>query len=161
MKLPSLALLIFAALASGAETRKPNIIFILSDDLAQGDIGCYGQKLIQTPNLDRMAKEGMRFTQGYCGTTVCAPSRTSLMLGQHTGHSPVRANREIKPEGQLPLPAGTVGGRMAGTSTPCAVSCSATWRAAALSPITSGCIAVTDGSQRQPAGRLFVTICFN
>jgi arylsulfatase A-like enzyme len=108
MKLPSLALLIFAAFASGAETRKPNIIFILSDDLAQGDIGCYGQKLIQTPNLDRMAKEGTRFTQGYCGTTVCAPSRTSLMIGQHTGHSPVRANREIKPEGQFPLPAGTV-----------------------------------------------------
>ena len=108
MKLHSLALLIFAAFASGAETRRPNIIFILSDDLAQGDIGCYGQKLIQTPNLDRMAKEGTRFTQGYCGTTVCAPSRTSLMLGQHTGHSPVRANREIKPEGQLPLPAGTV-----------------------------------------------------
>ena len=108
MKLPSLALLLFSAFAGGAEIRKPNIIFILSDDLAQGDIGCYGQKLIQTPNLDRMAKEGTRFTQGYCGTTVCAPSRTSLMVGQHTGHSPVRANREIKPEGQLPLPAGTV-----------------------------------------------------
>ena len=108
MKLPSLVLLAFAALAAAAEPRKPNIIFILSDDLAQGDIGCYGQKLIQTPNLDRMAKEGTRFTQGYCGTTVCAPSRTSLMVGQHSGHSPVRANREIKPEGQLPLPAGTI-----------------------------------------------------
>ena len=108
MKLPTLALLIFAAWAAGAEPRKPNIIFILSDDLAQGDIGCYGQKLIQTPNLDRMAKEGTRFTQGYCGTTVCAPSRTALMVGQHTGHSPVRANREIKPEGQLPLPPGTI-----------------------------------------------------
>ena len=107
MKAASLALLLLATLAI-AEPRKPNIVFILSDDLAQGDIGCYGQKLIQTPNLDRMAKEGTRFTQGYCGTTVCAPSRTSLMLGQHTGHSPVRANREIKPEGQLPLPAGTV-----------------------------------------------------
>lgn len=108
MKLSSIVLLAFAALAAAAEPRKPNIIFILSDDLAQGDIGCYGQKLIQTPNLDRMAKEGTRFTQGYCGTTVCAPSRTSLMIGQHTGHSPVRANREIKPEGQFPLPAGTV-----------------------------------------------------
>jgi arylsulfatase A-like enzyme len=86
---------------------KPNIIFILSDDLAQGDLACYGQKLIQTPNLDRMAREGTRYTQAYCGTTVCAPSRTSLMIGQHTGHSPVRANREIQPEGQLPLPAGT------------------------------------------------------
>jgi arylsulfatase A len=91
-----------------AETRQPNIIFILSDDLAQGDLGCYGQKLIQTPNLDRMAKEGTRFTQGYCGTSVCAPSRTSLMLGQHTGHSPIRANRELKAEGQLPIPADSI-----------------------------------------------------
>ena len=93
--------------ASFAAERRPNIIFILSDDLAQGDVGCYGQKLIQTPNLDRMAREGTRYTQAYCGTTVCAPSRTSLMIGQHTGHSPIRANREIGEEGQMPLPAGT------------------------------------------------------
>lgn len=88
--------------ASGAD--KPNVIFILSDDLAQGDVGCYGQKLIQTPRLDRMAAEGTRFTQTYCGTSVCAPSRTSLMLGLHTGHSPIRANREAQPEGQMPIP---------------------------------------------------------
>ena len=101
-----LALLaVSAAISLGAE--RPNIIFILSDDLAQGDVGCYGQKLIQTPNLDRMAAEGTRFTQAYCGTTVCAPSRTSLITGLHMGHSPVRANREIGTEGQLPLPAGT------------------------------------------------------
>ena len=92
--------------ASAAE--QPNIIFILSDDLAQGDLGCYGQKLIQTPRLDRMAREGTRYTQAYCGTSVCAPSRASLMTGLHTGHSPVRGNWEIKPEGQLPLPAATV-----------------------------------------------------
>jgi arylsulfatase A-like enzyme len=85
----------------------PNIIYILSDDLAQGDVGCYGQKLIKTPHLDQMAAEGTRFTQAYCGTTVCAPSRTSLMTGLHTGHSPIRANREVKPEGQKPLPAET------------------------------------------------------
>ncbi len=85
----------------------PNLIYILSDDLAQGDIGAYGQKLIQTPNLDRMAAEGTRFTQAYCGTTVCAPSRASLLTGLHTGHSPIRANREIQPEGQKPLPPGT------------------------------------------------------
>lgn len=90
-----------------ADGVKPNVIFVLSDDLAQGDLGCYGQKLIRTPNLDRMAREGMRFTQAYCGTSVCAPSRTSLMLGLHTGHSPIRANREIQPEGQKPLPEGT------------------------------------------------------
>jgi arylsulfatase A-like enzyme len=86
---------------------RPNLIFILADDLAQGDLGCYGQALIQTPNLDRMAAEGTRFTQAYCGTTVCAPSRTSLMTGLHTGHSPVRGNRESKPEGQFPIPSGT------------------------------------------------------
>src|SRR5689334_11786136 len=88
---------------------KPNIIFILSDDLAMGDVGCYGQKLIKTPNLDRIAREGTRYTQAYCGTSVCAPSRTSLMTGLHTGHSPVRSNWEIAPgEGQQPLPSGTV-----------------------------------------------------
>src|SRR5262245_21012876 len=65
-----------------AETpAKPNVIFVLCDDLAQGDLGCYGQKKIKTPHLDRMAREGMRFTQAYCGTSVCAPSRASLMTG--------------------------------------------------------------------------------
>jgi arylsulfatase A len=90
-----------------ARAEKPNVIFILSDDLAQGDLGCYGQKLIKTPHLDAMARDGTRFTQAYCGTSVCAPSRTSLMIGRHMGHSPIRANREIQPEGQKPLPAGT------------------------------------------------------
>lgn len=92
--------------AAAFSAGKPNIIFILSDDLAQGDLGCYGQKLIQTPNLDRMAAEGVRFTQAYCGTSVCAPSRSSLMTGLHMGRCPIRANREIKPEGQKPLPEG-------------------------------------------------------
>src|SRR5262245_47249605 len=94
---------------SGAAADQPNIIFILSDDLAQGDLGCYGQKLIATPNLDRMAAEGTRFTQGYCGTAVCAPSRASLVTGLHSGHCPVRGNWEIaRGEGQYPLPEGTV-----------------------------------------------------
>lgn len=113
MKLPKLLLgLLFLGLNLGtplfAAERKPNIIFILSDDLAQGDVGAYGQTKIKTPNLDRMAAEGTRFTQAYCGTTVCAPSRASLMTGLHTGHSPVRANFEAQPEGQFPLPAGTM-----------------------------------------------------
>lgn len=99
MKSKCMAILLLAPLAAlhAAEAMKPNIIFILSDDLAQGDVGCYGQKLIQTPNLDRMATEGTRYTQAYCGTTVCAPSRTSLMTGLHMGHSPVRANRRSSP----------------------------------------------------------------
>jgi len=101
---------VFAATGSATAAdppAKPNVIFVLSDDLAQGDVGCYGQKLIKTPALDAMAKEGTRFTQAYCGTSVCAPSRTSLMIGKHMGHSPIRANREVQPEGQKPLPAGT------------------------------------------------------
>jgi arylsulfatase A-like enzyme len=94
--------------AAGVPVTKPNIVFILSDDLAQGDIGCYGQKLILTPRLDRMAAEGTRYNQAYAGTSVCAPSRSSLMTGLHMGHCPIRANREVKPEGQMPLPAATV-----------------------------------------------------
>lgn len=88
-------------------TRRPNIVFILADDLGYGDLGCFGQKDIRTPNLDRMAAEGTRFTQSYCGTSVCAPSRCALMTGLHMGHAPIRANREVKPEGQKPLPPGT------------------------------------------------------
>jgi arylsulfatase A-like enzyme len=91
-----------------ASAAKPNLIFILCDDLAQGDLGCFGQRLIQTPNLDRMAAEGTLFPQLYSGTSVCAPSRSSLMTGLHTGHCPIRANREIQPEGQKPLPAETL-----------------------------------------------------
>jgi len=99
----AIAMVSGACCAAGAE--KPNIIFILSDDVAQGDLGCYGQKIIQTPRIDQMAREGTRFLQGYCGTTVCAPSRTSLMTGLHSGHAPVRGNWEIaQGEGQYPLP---------------------------------------------------------
>lgn len=101
--------LVAPLVAAPATPSRPNIIFILSDDLAQGDVGVYGQKLIQTPRLDRMAKEGTRYTQAYCGTAVCAPSRTSLMTGLHSGRAPVRGNWEIAAgEGQLPLPAETI-----------------------------------------------------
>lgn len=71
---------------------KTNIIFIMADDLGYGDLGCFGQKLIKTPELDRMAKEGMKFTRFYSGSTVCAPSRSVLMTGQHMGHTHVRGN---------------------------------------------------------------------
>lgn len=73
---------------------KPNIIFILCDDMGYGDLGCYGQKYIHTPNLDRMAAEGMLFTQAYAGSPVSAPSRAALMTGQHSGHGHVRGNKE-------------------------------------------------------------------
>ncbi|WP_119078816.1 arylsulfatase [Chitinophaga alhagiae] len=83
--------------------QKPNIVFILADDLGYGDIGPYGQQKIKTPNLDRLAQQGMCFTSFYSGTSVCAPSRSSLLTGLHTGHTYIRGNKEIQPEGQEPL----------------------------------------------------------
>lgn len=82
----------------------PNIIFIFADDLGYGDIGCYGQQKIETPNIDQLAKNGMKFTQFYSGSTVCAPSRSSFLTGLHTGHTAVRGNVSYPPEGQTPLP---------------------------------------------------------
>jgi arylsulfatase A-like enzyme len=70
-------------------------VFIMADDLGYGDLGCYGQKKIQTPNIDRLAKEGVRFTQAYAGSTVCAPSRCALMTGMHTGHCRIRGNAQV------------------------------------------------------------------
>lgn len=82
---------------------KPNVVFILADDLGYGDIGCYGQRLIETPNIDALAKRGLRFTDFYAGCSVSAPSRASLMTGLHTGHTKIRGNKEIQPEGQEPM----------------------------------------------------------
>lgn len=76
------------------EQEQPNIIVIMCDDLGYNDVGCYGQRLIETPNIDRMAREGMRFTQAYAGSPVSAPSRASFMTGQHCGHTEVRGNKE-------------------------------------------------------------------
>ncbi len=101
-------LLAVTAVDAQQKSKQPNIVFILADDLGYADIGCYGQQKTETPNIDRMAKEGLRFTQFYSGATVCAPSRTSLMTGLHTGHIPVRGNRGFAPEGQAPLPENTV-----------------------------------------------------
>lgn len=101
------ATLLLAAVTVTAQKKikspQPNIIFILADDLGYADVGCYGQQKTETPNIDRLAKEGMRFTQFYSGSTVCAPARTSLMTGMHTGHTPIRGNKTFAPEGQTPL----------------------------------------------------------
>ena len=94
---------LFTAVELNAQQQAPNIVFILADDLGIGDIGPYGQQKISTPNLDRLAENGMKFTNFYAGTSVCAPSRSSLMTGQHTGHTFIRGNKEIEPEGQQPL----------------------------------------------------------
>jgi arylsulfatase A len=98
------------AACSSAEKKQPlpNIIYILADDLGYGDLSCYGQAKFNTPNIDRLAAEGMLFTQHYTGCTVSAPSRSSLMTGLHTGHTPIRGNKGWKPEGQWPLPAASV-----------------------------------------------------
>ena len=107
-RLLSLLLFLGSALACcAAGAAKPNVIFILADDLGYGDLGAFGQKLIQTPHIDRLAAEGTRFTQAYCGATVCAPSRCSLLTGKHGGHAYIRGNKEIQPEGQEPMPADT------------------------------------------------------
>jgi arylsulfatase A len=83
---------------------KPNVVFILADDLGYRELGSFGQKLIQTPNLDALAKQGMRLTQHYCGNAVCAPSRCVLMTGKDPGHAFVRSNKSTPPEGQQPIP---------------------------------------------------------
>lgn len=95
--------------AGTAKRARPNIIFILADDLGHGDLGCYGGNKIRTPHLDQMAAEGMRFDRFYAGSSVCAPSRCTLMTGLHTGHTPIRDNaqRAKGAEGQRPMQAGT------------------------------------------------------
>jgi len=81
--------------APALEAKRPNIIYIMADDLGYGDLGCYGQTVVRTPNIDRLASEGIRFTQCYAGSTVCAPSRCSLMTGLHTGHCWIRGNLRV------------------------------------------------------------------
>ncbi|HEX6923830.1 MAG TPA: arylsulfatase [Longimicrobiaceae bacterium] len=97
-----------SAPATSSQPGPPNIVIIMADDMGWGDIQPYGQEKIQTPNLARMAAEGTRFTAFYAGSTVCAPSRSVLLTGQHTGHTPIRGNREVLPIGQAPLPAEAV-----------------------------------------------------
>lgn len=105
------ALLLLAACTGGGcavigpPERPPNIVLILADDLGPGDLGCYGQTRIRTPNLDALAATGLRFTSAYAASPVCASSRASLLTGLSTAHSPIRDNKEVQPEGQQPLPA--------------------------------------------------------
>lgn len=92
--------LVVCGTVSAQPVRKPNVVLILADDLGYGDVGAYGQTRIKTPNIDRLAREGMRFTQFYAGSPVCAPSRATLFTGRHTGHNTIRGN------GNVPLAAG-------------------------------------------------------
>jgi arylsulfatase A-like enzyme len=111
---PQTSFLLLASLASAGcsnntkEKPLPNIVFILADDLGYGDLSCYGQQKFSTPNIDKIAQQGMLFTQHYTGCTVSAPSRSSLMTGLHTGHTFIRGNKGWKPEGQWPLSASSL-----------------------------------------------------
>ncbi|MHC4640051.1 MAG: arylsulfatase [Planctomycetota bacterium] len=103
---------------SGAKRKGPNIVYIIADDLGYAEVGCYGQKKIKTPNIDKLATQGMKFTQHYSGNPVCAPSRCVLMTGKHSGHSQVRGNKQVGGQegwklgstigGQWPLESGTI-----------------------------------------------------
>lgn len=114
--IPIVPFLALALLTSGGgnseadEAKPPSIIFILADDLGYGDVGCYGQKLIQTPHIDSLARDGMRFTNAYCGAPVCSPSRCVLMTGLHTGHCRVRGNslQGFRAESDQPIQSGRV-----------------------------------------------------
>lgn len=101
---------LMAVSATVAVEKKPSIVYILLDDAGWGDLGCYGQQKLKTPHMDALAHEGMRFTNHYSGSTVCAPTRSTLMTGLHTGHTPIRGNGQVKtePESVYPMPAGTV-----------------------------------------------------
>jgi len=103
------AILMFTACQNGqkkeSEAEKPNIVYILADDLGYGDLSCYGQELFSTPNIDKLAKEGITFTQHYAGSTVCSPSRSVLLTGQHTGHTPIRGNKRDGDKGNWPMDA--------------------------------------------------------
>ena len=102
------ALALLFAVPLMAQTKHPNVIFVLADDLGYGDIEPYGQQIIKTPHLSQLANEGMKFTQFYTGTAVCAPSRASFMTGQTTGETHIRGNREVREpiDGQAPILAG-------------------------------------------------------
>lgn len=103
-----LTVLVYAVGSSVPAADRPNIVYIMLDDAGYGDLSCYGQQKFSTPHVDRLATEGMKFTQHYSGSTVCAPTRCCLMTGLHTGHAYVRGNREVQPEGQAAMPADIV-----------------------------------------------------
>ena len=119
-----LLLVVFTGCNQQPFNNKPNIIYILADDLGYGELGVYGQEIIETPHIDALANDGMLFTDHYSGSPVCAPSRSVFMTGQHTGHTPIRGNDEWKErgdtwnyqamfddpflEGQRPIPDSTI-----------------------------------------------------
>ncbi len=152
----------FAGASALAQGRRPNIIFIMADDLGWGELGCYGQKKIRTPHIDRIAAEGMRFTDAYSGSPVCAPSRCVLLTGYHTGHAYIRNNdeynitggdiwRDLSLEGQRPILPGTV---TAGT-----VLQNAGYRTAAIGKWGLGGPGTTGAPNKQGFDHFFGYLC--
>jgi hypothetical protein len=144
----------------GAE--RPNIVLIMADDLGYGNIEPYGQRHIQTPHLERMARQGTRFAEFYAGSTVCAPSRSVLMTGLHTGHTPIRGNRPVYPIGQEPLPPKTVtmAEMLSGAGTGRASSASGGWagpspRARPAGRDSTSSLATSTSGARTSTGRSF------
>ncbi|MDX1285176.1 MAG: sulfatase-like hydrolase/transferase, partial [Draconibacterium sp.] len=95
--------ILFSGCNADQEQSKPNIIYILADDLGYGEVGYLGQKIIETPNIDKLAKDGMIFTEHYAGSNICAPSRCVLMTGKHTGNATVRWLQNIENVGTTPI----------------------------------------------------------
>jgi arylsulfatase len=110
LRLAAAIVLALGLLPTAVRADRPNVVFIIADDLGYGDLGCFGQTKIRTPRIDSLARDGMRLTQMYSGSNVCAPSRCVLMTGLHTGHAFIRENRQAKgfDEGQVPVPSGAL-----------------------------------------------------
>lgn len=150
-----------AEMVSPATAKRPNVVFILADDLGYADLGCYGQKKIKTPNIDRLAAEGMRFTQAYSGNPVCAPSRCTLMTGYHTGHAQVRNNKQVGGDAGWVLGA-TTGGQWPlaeGTFTVGHLFQKAGYATGAFGKWGLGRVGTTGGPQKQGFDHFFGYIC--
>jgi len=145
----------------GASGKRPNIVFILADDLGYAELGCYGQKKIRTPNIDKLALQGMKFTQHYSGNPVCAPSRCALMTGKHTGHAQVRSNKQVGGTGGWEL-GSTIGGQWplkAGTVTVAKILKDAGYTTGAFGKWGLGRVGTTGDPQKQGFDHFFGYIC--
>lgn len=146
---------------AGTWAGKPNIVYILADDLGYADVGCYGQKRIRTPNIDKLAAEGMKFTQHYSGNPVCAPSRCALMTGLHTGHAQVRNNKQVGGEGGWIL-GSTIGGQWPleeGTVTVAKILKDAGYTTGAFGKWGLGRVGTTGDPNKQGFDRFYGYIC--
>ena len=145
----------------GANRKKTNIVYLIADDLGYAEVGCYGQKKIKTPNIDKLATQGMKFTQHYSGNPVCAPSRCVLMTGKHSGHSQVRGNKQVGGKEGWKL-GSTIGGQWplkAGTVTVAGILKDAGYRTGAFGKWGLGLVGTTGDPNKQGFDHFFGYIC--